>query len=106
MWLAKQGVQVYAHDPVIKELPRELTGIMTLHATPLAAVKGTSALVIATEWPEYQAVPAQDVVAVMSNPSVIDANRFLAKTLGTDQGICYLAVGVPSIASGHEKKQS
>lgn len=105
-WLAKQGARVHAHDPVIKELPRELTGIMTLHATPLAAVEGASVLVIATEWPEYHALSAQDVVSVMSNPSVIDANRFLARTLGADRRIRYLAVGAPSLATGQEKKQS
>lgn len=98
VWLAKQGARVHAHDPVIKELPRELSGIMTLHSTPLAAVEGASVLVIATEWPEYQVVPAQDVVSCMSNPLVIDANRFLAGTLGADRHIRYLAVGMPSLS--------
>jgi len=96
VWLAKQGVRVHAHDPVIKELPRDLSGIVTLHTTPLAAVEGASVLIIATEWPEYQVVPAQDVVSVMSNPSVIDANRFLVRTLGADRRIRYMAVGMPS----------
>lgn len=104
-WLAKQGARVHAHDPVIKELPRELTGIMTLHSSPLAAVEDASVLVIATEWPEYQSVPTQDVVSVMSSPSVIDANRFLARTLGADPCIRYLAVGVPSLAVEQETKQ-
>jgi UDPglucose 6-dehydrogenase len=104
VWLVQQGAQVHAHDPVIKELPRELTGIMTLHSTPLDAVKDTSALVIATEWPEYQAVPAQDIVSAMSCPLVIDTNRFLAKTLGVNQSIRYLAVGMPLSFNAPEKK--
>lgn len=106
VWLAKQGARVHAHDPVIRKLPRELTGIMTLHATPLAAVKGASVLVIATEWPAYQVVPAQDVVSFMSKPSVIDPHRFLVRTLGADRRIRYLAVGLPSPSVRREKKQS
>lgn len=97
MWLTQQGAQVHAHDPAIKQLPRELAGAIMLHATPLAAVKDAFILIIATEWPEYQAVPAQDLVSVMSKPvRVIDANRFLAKTLGADQRMDYLAIGMPS----------
>jgi len=57
------------------------------------------ALVVATEWPEYDAVPAQDIVSVMARPLVIDANRFLVKTLGADRRICYLAVGMPSLSA-------
>lgn len=105
-WLKQQGARVQAHDPAIKELPRQLNGILTLQATPLAAVNSAAALVIATEWPEYRAVPAQDVVSAMSAPLVIDANRFLATTLGADPRVRYLAVGLSAPAGRQEEKQS
>jgi len=104
VWLKQQGARVHAHDPVIMELPHELTGIMTLHSTPLAAVEGALALVVATEWPEYHAVPAQDIVSVMSRPLVIDANRFLVKTLGADRRIRYLTVGMSLLSVRQEKE--
>ena len=55
--------------------------------TPLAAASGASALVVATEWPEFRSVPADALVATMRSPIVCDASRFLAASLGDDPRI-------------------
>jgi UDPglucose 6-dehydrogenase len=92
-WLVEQGAQVQAHDPAVQELPADLAGLFSLHTTPLAALEGAAALVVATEWPDYQAIAAAEIVAAMEQPVVVDANRFLARTLGSDPHIRYAAVG-------------
>lgn len=92
-WLASQGARVRAHDPVVKTLPKDLAGIIEQSQEPLDAVDGASVLVIATEWPEYRDVPAEDLVGRMEQPIVIDPNRFLLKTLGSEDRIRYVAVG-------------
>jgi UDPglucose 6-dehydrogenase len=92
VWLAAQGASVRAYDPAVKSLPSELAGIVGAE-TALAATSGAAALVIATEWPEFRSVDAEAVATAMAFPVVIDANRFLAKTLGSDPRMKYISVG-------------
>jgi len=92
-WLVEQGAQVQAHDPAIKLLPEELAQSLTLHATPLVALEESVALVVATEWPLYQSLTAEEVVSAMRSPLVIDPKRFLANTLANDSRIRYITIG-------------
>jgi len=95
-WLLQQGAHVQAHDPVVKALPEKLSKRVELSPAPLAALVGAAALVVATEWPDYQSFSSESVVSAMSQlPVVVDANRFLVKTLGSDPRIRYAAVGAP-----------
>jgi len=92
-WLAGQGASVQAHDPAVRELPKDLAGVVTLHPDPEGAAAGAHALVIATEWPEFRKIAPEAVLAKMAEPVVIDANRFLAESLGRDGRCQYWAVG-------------
>ena len=105
--LAAAGATVTAWDPAVRALPPELAdtvgdtvggtigGSITLGTSPEAALRGASALVIATEWPELRKVDFVAAFAPMQRRLVLDANRFLAAQLaGTDAE--YLAVGVPA----------
>lgn len=95
-WLAEQGARAQAHDPAVKALPEGLARQVALCPSPLAALRGAAALVVATEWPDYLALDADTVVSNMSQPpTVVDPNRFLVKTLGNDPRIRYAAVGLP-----------
>lgn len=95
-WLVEQGVQVQVHDPAVKVLPANLAQKFKLCSTPIAALEGAHALVVATEWPEYQSISSEEVLSTMKVPLVIDPNRFLAKTLGSDPRIKYVTVGKSS----------
>ena len=95
-WLAGQGARVTAHDPAVRTLPGDLAREMTLCGTPLAALAGAEALVVATEWPEYRMVQPGEVLSIMAVPVVVDPNRFLVGTLGSDRRIRYAAVGYRS----------
>ena len=90
--LAAHGASVIAWDPAVKALPDDLASTLALAATPEDAVRGASALVIATEWPELRRVDLGAALALMSRRLVVDANRFIAANLA---GIAaeYLAVG-------------
>lgn len=89
----EQGAVVRAHDPAVTTLPSDLTAWLELAPTPLDAVAGASALVVATAWPDYRSLDARDVVAAMRRPCVLDASRFLAASLGNDPTVRYLTVG-------------
>lgn len=97
-WLFEQGALVRAHDPAVQVLPGDLARTIELCPTATTTLKDAAALIVATEWPEYQTVPAETVIAQMRpHPVVIDANRFLARTLGGDPRMQYAAVGAPVV---------
>ncbi len=93
-WLAEQGARVQTHDPAVATLPEDLARKVTLCRTPLEAACGASALVVATEWPEYASLSAQAIVGAMRQPVVVDPNRFLASTFQGSRAT-YVAVGAP-----------
>lgn len=90
-WLAAQGVRVRAFDPAVRELPGELRAV-ELAADARAALAGADLAVVATEWPEFRALAADDFLA-MRRPAVIDQNWFLAGALAGDGRISYTATG-------------
>lgn len=94
-WLLDQGASVKAHDPVARRLPDDLGGVARAES-PLEAAAGASAVVVATEWPEYRAIQADALAAVMPAGLLIDPNRFLNPTLAADSRIRVIAVGQPS----------
>lgn len=92
-WLHDCGAVVRAHDPAVKTLPSDVARFIDLTADPIAAVAGASALVVATEWPDYRRVPPEQIAARMTRGLVIDASRFLGETVGRRPEIEYLSVG-------------
>ena len=95
-WLAGRGATVRAHDPAVKALAPELASRVQLVDSPLAAVDGAAALVVATPWPVYRQIPAGDIVTRMTRRLVLDANRFLGDTLGDHADMEYCSVGKAS----------
>jgi UDPglucose 6-dehydrogenase len=96
-WLADHGATVRAHDPAVRLLPPGLASRVQLSSSPLAALDGASALVVATPWPEYREVDAHVALGRMARPLVLDANRFLADSLGRVPGVAYVSVGKTTI---------
>jgi UDPglucose 6-dehydrogenase len=77
----------------VRKLPPELDGRFQLHASAGEALQNADALVVATEWPEYRGLAADELCSRMKEPNVIDPNGFLDKSIGADARIRYFAVG-------------
>lgn len=92
-WMRKRGMRVRAHDPGVRELPDDLRPVIELADSPAEALRGADLALIATEWPAYKALTADEVVAAMRVPRVIDPNWFAAATLGNDPRVTYVATG-------------
>lgn len=92
-WMHARGVRVRAHDPGVRELPGELKPVIELAASPAEALRGADLAVLATEWPAFKALRADDVVAAMRAPNVIDSNWFAAAALADDPRVTYIATG-------------
>jgi UDPglucose 6-dehydrogenase len=95
-WLSDQGALVVAFDPAVACLPDDCAPFMSLAPSATAALKDAHALLIATEWPQFRAITAEDVLQQMHRPIVLDPGRFLAESLAGDLRIRYLTVGSPS----------
>lgn len=94
-WISDNGGQVRAFDPVVKTLPEDLAAIVDLKGSVAGALKGSDALIVATQWPEFEEIAAHTVCKEMNSPMVIDQNRFLNK-LSEDANIIYVALGKAS----------
>ncbi len=93
-WLMGQGATLRVHDPAVMKLPSEWHGKVSQCSLPLDAIIGASALVVATEWPQYRDILPADILAGTSGLLVLDANRFLTK-LAITPSAEYAAVGSP-----------
>jgi UDPglucose 6-dehydrogenase len=85
------GAEVRAHDPVVSVVPDDLAAVR-LCASAEAAVAGADSLVLATAWPDYKQLPAEDLVAAMREKFVIDPDRFL-NSWGALPNVRYVTIG-------------
>ena len=92
-WLHDQGVRVRAHDPVVRWLPEEVGRTVTLCDSVGEALAGADVAVLATEWPDFKQLQADQFVGWMRRPRVIDQNHCLAASLACDPRIGYWATG-------------
>lgn len=90
--LAERGVDVRAHDPAVAELPADAPAVR-LCATPSEALLGADLAVVATAWPEFRTLRADDFVGAMRRAAVLDPAWFLADTLAHDARVTYIAPG-------------
>jgi UDPglucose 6-dehydrogenase len=91
--LAVAGATPVAFDPAVKTLPAELAAIIELAPSVAAALAGSVATMVATEWPEFRSITADEFARVHATPLVIDPSGFLAASLAGDARIRYHLVG-------------
>ncbi|MDB6155391.1 MAG: nucleotide sugar dehydrogenase [Chthoniobacteraceae bacterium] len=100
--LAAEGAHVTAYDPKGAEKAVEWKLIdptkVTLAATPLEAVAGAEALIIATEWHEFANQDFAAVKASMHTPLVFDGRNLFDPSTMREFGFTYHAVGRPAPA--------
>jgi UDPglucose 6-dehydrogenase len=90
-WLVERGADVHVHDPQAEAVPDDLR--VTRHADPLDAASHASALIVETGWPVYREVTPDALAAAAPGVVVFDANRFLGRTLGSDDRFAVMSVG-------------
>jgi UDPglucose 6-dehydrogenase len=91
--LIAEGVAVTAFDPVVAAMPTDLSEIQIMRRVS-EAVKGSDAIVVATEWPQLLEVDWRESVKLMKQPIVVDGNGFLRSELADFTGLRYRSVGI------------
>jgi UDPglucose 6-dehydrogenase len=91
--LIAEGAKIRAYDPQVRAVPSLFSNDVLLCASAKEAMAGVQAVVIATEWPQFREISADDVLSSTKRPLILDQARFLAKTLGADNRVEYFRVG-------------
>jgi UDPglucose 6-dehydrogenase len=96
---------VTAYDPVATSNARQAMGDSTgvsFATTAMDAVRGTDALVIATEWKEFRSPDFPGIKAAMKTPILFDGRNLYDPSDVTMHGIEYYAIGraVPIVTKG------
>jgi UDPglucose 6-dehydrogenase len=86
------GMTVRAFDPAITELPAELRESIQICASIEQALAGADVAVIATPWPEFLKLRADDLVRLMRRANLVDPAWSVSR-LADDPRIAYFATG-------------
>ena len=91
--LQAAGAQVQAYDPVAEEEARQLITGVDFADDALGAVRGADAVVLVTEWEEFQHLDWDAVAEAMEGTLVIDGRNALDPGAVTAAGLTYEGVG-------------
>lgn len=91
-WLQAQGATVRAFDPAVRAVPENPR--IQLASTAAEALKGADVAVVSTPWPEFSGLTADQVVAGMRTPQLVDQLGFLTH-LEADARVTYVRLGTP-----------
>ncbi len=90
------GAKVMTSDPKAIDTAKEALGDGVLFfADPLKAAKGCDALVIATEWPEFEKLDYKKIFKSLKNPILIDGRNLLNPQKMRKLGFKYFSIGRP-----------
>jgi len=95
--LVARGAEVVAYDPIAAEnAKRVLPDSVEFAPTAVDATTGAEALVVLTEWPEFQEVSFPTIKSRMIDPVIFDGRNCLAGKRLDKQGFAYFGVGLCS----------
>jgi UDPglucose 6-dehydrogenase len=91
--LIADGADVTVFDPKVAALPEPLSSAVTIAGSVAAVFKGSEAVVLATEWPQFRELDFAALVPSMKRAMLIDQNAFASKQLADLSGLDYIVAG-------------
>ena len=91
--LVAEGAQVQAFDPVVRALPAELGQGIVIADDPRRALRGASAVLVATEWPELRQLTAEDFADAQDGCLVLDPGRWLSPAVAASARLSVISIG-------------
>jgi UDPglucose 6-dehydrogenase len=91
--LAVRGVRVLAYDPAYGKSAHHKSDGFKMAASPAALIADSDLVVLATTWPEFQAIPREQWSRHGAPRTVVDCWRAVS-FLHDDPGVQYLALGI------------
>jgi UDPglucose 6-dehydrogenase len=98
--LLKEGCRIAAHDPAAMGAAAEvLDGLpVSFHRSPYDAARGSDALIILTDWPDFAELDLDRLRKTLSLPIVIDGRNLYTPERMREHGLLYTSVGRPTAA--------
>jgi UDPglucose 6-dehydrogenase len=90
--LLADGAAVRVYDPAVRKLPPEFDAVTIAQDAP-GAIAGAAAVVLATEWPEFRELRAEDFTVGMAGRLVLDPASFLPTAVREDPALTILSIG-------------
>jgi UDPglucose 6-dehydrogenase len=99
--LGKLGAKVKAYDPIICDQSNPLPlhprlKSISLSDTPEQLATGCDAIVLMTEWQQFQELNYPELAELMRVPLIIDCRNFLSPQAVSYAGLKWVGIGVPS----------
>jgi UDPglucose 6-dehydrogenase len=91
--LADAGVSVSAYDPEGMELAAPLMPDVTMAANTYAAIEGSDAVVIVTEWDAFRALDFDRIKQIANAPVLVDLRNVYNPAEVRGRGFAYSSVG-------------
>ena len=91
--LLAEGVVVRAYDPKAMEKARGEIASAVFCRDPYEAVTGADAVVVATEWKEFESLDLTRVKALMRRPLILDGRNLFDREKMKSMGFDYLGIG-------------
>jgi UDPglucose 6-dehydrogenase len=91
--LTRLGARVRAYDPAVRSLPPEHAQYVELATDPIEIARNADALVLVTEWPEFERFDLDALRRLMRTPLLLDGRNFLDPEAARRAGFVYLGVG-------------
>ncbi|NEO98372.1 MAG: UDP-glucose/GDP-mannose dehydrogenase family protein [Symploca sp. SIO2E9] len=92
--LNRLGARVKAYDPIISQtgMRHGLSGVV-VETDPERLADSCDAMVLVTEWPQFQKLDYTKMAKLMNNPVLIDGRNFLDPEAIESSGFRYLGIG-------------
>ena len=96
-WLVERGASVRVHDPEAIDNVRHVFGDQLTYCRRMDALDGADALVIMTEWGDYQRPDFDEMRKRMRSPMVFDGRNLYEPERMRERGFAYHSIGRPSV---------
>ncbi len=92
--LNRLGAKVKAFDPVVSQtgMSHGLSGVL-VETDPQRLADGCDALVLVTDWQQFQHLDYRQMATLMHNPVMIDGRNFLDREVLQQAGFYYVGIG-------------
>ena len=91
--LQAKGAIIKAHDPTVKEHKEGIPKQVVISNEPLEACENADAVVLLTDWEEYENIKPNEVIELLSGPNLIDTRNVFNPQEWEDTGFTYQGIG-------------
>ncbi len=104
--LKRLGAKVKAYDPLIQSAQHHpVLSTINLEKTPETLVEDCDALVLVTDWQEFQSWDYIQLAKLMNTPIIIDGRNYLNLDTMTAAGFHYIGIGRPTASNSFVTKR-